>query len=564
MRVSPSRFPVPCLFVLTVFVLLSGSPAHSAEQPDATVGGRAPEASALERFEVLEFAIEGNSVLDDEQIERVVYPFLGPARSVGDLEAARAALERAYHEAGYLTVTVELPEQQMEANRAVRLLVQEGRVERLKISGAEHFLPSQVRAGVPSLAAGSVPQFATVQDELTALGRQSPDRQVTPLLRPGRTPGKIEVELKVEDRSPIHGSVEVNNKQSFSTEQGRIESAVRHDNLFQRGHSLGANWIYSPHAPDQANIWVFSYGVPLRDGDYLSASVVSSDSNIPAEIGGATIVNGESVGLRYRKNLPSRNYNLYHGLTVGIDYKSNRDALDRNAQIFVPRSLHYWTLAARYDLVVPDADGRSQTSLDMNLAAGVPPLTEREVDCDGVRRDQFACKRSGAEAGFVTLRLGGARVQALPNNWTLDVKGELQIASGPLVPQEQLGAGGRDSVRGYYEFERFGDSGVSANVELLTPPFATLAGVQFKALAFYDRAQLRVSDPLPLEDARIDLSSYGLGVRAQGRGFVARLDIAVPLHTSGIQTTDSNGDPLLRVRTRKNDARVHVGIGYQF
>ncbi len=517
-----------------------------------------------ERFEVLEFVVEGNSVLGDNAIERAVYPYLGPSRSVDDLEAARAALERAYHDAGYLTIAVELPEQQIDADRVVKLLVQEGRVERLKISGAEHFLPSVIREGTPSLAAGSVPRFAEVQDELTALGRRSSDLQITPLLRPGKAPGKVEVELKVEDKTPVHGSVELNNKQSYGTEQGRLEASLRYDNLFQRGHSLGASWIYSPHAPDQANIWVFSYGVPLRGGDYLSASVVSSDSNIPAEIGGATVVNGESVGLRYRKNLPNRSFKLYHGLTVGFDYKANRDALDRNSQVLMPRALHYWTLIGRYDVVVPDDDGRSQTSFDLNLAAGLPPLTERRVACDGFPMDQFACKRAGAEAGFVTLRLGGARIQSLPGNWTLDVKGELQIASGPLVPQEQMGAGGRDSVRGYYEYERFGDSGASANVEIQTPPLLTVSGVQLKALAFYDWAQLRVSDPLPREEARIDLASYGLGVRAQGRGIVVRLDVAVPLHTSGTQGVDGNGDPLLRVRTRKNDARVHLGVAYQF
>lgn len=551
MTVSP--FPASVLKSIAIVLLGCWSAAFAQSPPP-------PD----ERFEVFEFAVEGNSVLDDEAIERAVYPFLGSAKSVDDIEAARSALERVYHDAGYLTVAVELPEQQIGADRVVTLVVQEGRVERLKISGAEHFLPSRVREAVPSLAAGSVPQFSAVQDELTALGRQSSDRQVTPLLRPGKAPGKVEVELKVDDKSPIHGSVELNNKQSFSTEQGRLESSLRHDNLFQQGHSLGVSWIYSPHAPDQANIWVFSYGVPLRGGDYLSASVVSSDSNIPAEIGGATVVNGESVGLRYRKSLPSRSYNLYHGLTVGIDYKANRDALDRDSQTLVPRALHYWTLAGRYDAVIPDDDGRSQTSLDLNLTAGLPPLTERRVSCDGFSMDQFACKRAGAEAGFATLRLGGARIQSLPSNWTLDVKGELQIASGPLVPQEQLGAGGRDSVRGYYEYERFGDSGASATVELQTPPLLNSSGVQLKALAFYDWAQLRVSDPLPLEEARIDLASYGLGVRAQGRGIVARLDIAVPLHTSGTQGVDGNGDPLLRVRTRKNDARVHLGIGYQF
>ncbi len=246
--------------------------------------------NAAPRFDVFEYVIEGNTVLDTAAIERVVYPFLGPQRNLQDVESARAALEKAYQEQGYLTVSVELPEQRVNTGE-VKLRVVEGSVEKLRVTGAQYHLPSKIREGAPSLAAGSVPQFTEVQQELAALGRQ-PDRRLTPLLRPGKTPGKLEVELQVDDQLPLHASVEANNKQSPNTVEGRVESSLRYDNLFQRGHSLGLNWIVAPSNTKHANILTANYGVPFDSGDYAYAFITQSDSDVPSGIGGGTVVKG--------------------------------------------------------------------------------------------------------------------------------------------------------------------------------------------------------------------------------------------------------------------------------
>src|SRR5262249_22222336 len=87
-----------------------------------------------EAFEIREFVVEGNSVLSAVQIERAVQPLLGPEGGIERVEKARAQLERAYHDAGYLTVIVDIPEQQVR-NGVVRLRVTEGRVERVRVQG---------------------------------------------------------------------------------------------------------------------------------------------------------------------------------------------------------------------------------------------------------------------------------------------------------------------------------------------------------------------------------------------------------------------------------------------
>ncbi len=254
----------------------------------ALLSAEAPAAAPL-RFDVLVYLVDGNSVLSTPEIERAVYPFLGPQRSVQEIEAARAALEKAYQQRGYLTVSVELPEQQVE-NGEVRLQVVEGRVEKLRVTGARYHLPSTIREGLPSLAAGSVPQFGQVQQELADLGRQ-PDRRLTPLLRPGKAPGTLEVELQVEEQLPLHGTLEANSKQSPNTVAGRLEGGLRYDNLFQLGHTLGLNWIVAPGNPDHADILTLNYGLPFAGGDYAYAFITRSDSDVPTGVGQNTITN---------------------------------------------------------------------------------------------------------------------------------------------------------------------------------------------------------------------------------------------------------------------------------
>src|SRR5215470_8667083 len=84
----------------------------SAPWPGAGIAGQG-DASAASTFDVLEFQVEGNTVLDPRIIERTVYPFLGPDKTIENVERARAALEQAYRQAGYGAALVDIPEQRV-------------------------------------------------------------------------------------------------------------------------------------------------------------------------------------------------------------------------------------------------------------------------------------------------------------------------------------------------------------------------------------------------------------------------------------------------------------------
>ncbi|MBW8809539.1 MAG: hypothetical protein JF591_12035, partial [Lysobacter sp.] len=86
--------------------LLGPARLHAQETSTA-----AQAAAPIARFDVMAYQVLGNSQLSNLDIEKAVYPHLGPQRSEQDVEAARAALQALYDHKGFPTVSVVIPEQ---------------------------------------------------------------------------------------------------------------------------------------------------------------------------------------------------------------------------------------------------------------------------------------------------------------------------------------------------------------------------------------------------------------------------------------------------------------------
>lgn len=556
-------FPKFCLHPMPTHLRLSSLPGRSrsflpvlvaalvgilqAPQALAVPGEAAPKAAQAAGFDILEYLVEGNTVLPAIEVERAVYPHLGPGKDLADVEKARTDLEKAYHDAGYLTVAVDIPEQQVK-DGVVVLKVVEGKVERLKVSGNRYHLRSDIRAAVPSLAPEVVPNFTEVQNELGRLA--SADRQVAPLLRPGRQPGTVEVELAVEDKLPLHGSVELNSKQSPDTSEGRLEASIRYQNLWQRQHSLGLGWSVSPQKTDEVNIFSAFYSLSVgQRGDSLSLYAVHSSSNIATVAASGVVGKGNTFGLRYV--VPMRGAGTYtHQLLAGFDYKDLQENTTLVGTDTTSKPLRYLPLALQYSA----ADQGEVSSLEFNLGLtlGLRGLMEREVLCDGIElRDQFDCRRRGAKANFTVAR-GDVAYRHRFGKWGFLARLEGQTSSQPLVSPEQFTAGGFDSVRGYLESEALGDKGFRLRLELTAPAIALGAGEWvLTPHVFYDEAHLVIKEPLPEQEDNFTLASLGLGFRlAGGKNWLATFEGA---HTL-------NAGP----RTPKGYDRGLLGLKYQF
>jgi len=463
--------------------------------------------STLPRFDVFQYVVSGNSVLGELAIELAVSPHMGERKTLRDVEAARAALEKAYQDAGYLTVVVSIPEQSVDTGE-VALQVVEGVIDRLRVKGAGFTLPSAVKAAVPELAEGKVPNFPTLQAQVSALNRGA-DARVTPVLKAGALPGTVEVQLDVDDQLPLHGSVELNNRQTPNTTATRLSASLRYDNLWQRRHSLSLTLQAAPQRLPDARVATLSYVLPVgQGGDVMSLYAVHSRSQFASLAnapGLGLLGNSDTLGMRWSKAFGAGS-EMPQSVSAGLDYKNIRQTVTVRDGGSSDSPIAYAPLVASYNASLVDGDRLS--GLDLTVTSGIRGLL-------GNSDARFAAKRVGASANFLALRAGLAHTEPL-GRWAVHGKLDMQHGTGALVPTEQMVAGGADSVRGYLEGERAGDSGLRGMLELRSPRVA-LAGANSEwrigGVLFADVARLRILQAVAPQPGFHALRGAGVGLR---------------------------------------------------
>lgn len=474
------------------------------------------------RFYVREYRVEGSKRLEKIQVEEAVYPFMGPGRTPDDVEQARQALEKIYHQQGYQTVSVSIPDQDPRRG-VIRLQVNEGKVGRLRVKGARWFLPSRIKKEVPSMAEGTVPNLDQVGKEMIALNRMA-DRRVTPDLRPGVEPGSVDIELTVEDTFPLHGSLELNNRYSADTTPLRLNGALSYGNLFQLGHTLGVNAQVAPENTEDALVYSAYYLARVSENMSLMVNGTKQDSDISTLGGAAVAGKGEIVGLRAMVDLPNAE-KFFHNFNFGIDYKNfAEDIVIGKDTISSP--IEYYPLSANYSAswIAEKSFTELNTSLNLHL---------RGMGSDTA---DYAEKRFNASGNFIYLRGDLAHTRDLKGGAQAFGKIQGQVAGQPLINSEQISGGGLGTVRGYLEATALGDNGIFGTVEYRTP---TLIGRgdtsanpadEWRFHAFADVGMVGIYDPLSGQKKRTGLSSVGLGSRIQVRKhYHGSVDVAVPL-----------------------------------
>lgn len=485
--------------------------AQSAAQPAAP-------AQPAQRFDIDDFAVQGADKLPQIEIEEAIYPFLGPNKTADDVEKARAALEKAYHDKGFQTVSVAVPPQNV-GRKVVVLKVTELKVGRLRVKNSRYFDVDRIKQTAPSLKEGSVPNFKDVTKDIVALN-QWPDRRVTPALRAGVTPGTVDVDLNVEDKAPIHASVEVNNRQSPSTTATRLNATVHYDNLWQLGHSASFSYQVAPERRRDAEVFSGSYLARLPNLDWINLLIygVSSNSSV-ASVGGTNIVGpGQIIGTRAVMTLPGRD-GFFHTLSAGLDYKHFDQTVALGTDQF-SSPVTYYPAVASYGATFQGENFTTQ--FNASVTYNLRTLSSSAAD--------FDAKRYFASPSFTHFNADVSHTQELPEGFQLWGKVQSQVADGPLVSSEQISVGGMDTVRGYLESETLGDDGVVGNFEVRSPDIGSWLQKQMKdetgqgaprfttfnewrLFGFADAGHANVQRPLPNQISSFDLWSYGVGSR---------------------------------------------------
>lgn len=520
--------------------------------PQAVTTPTLPDPGARDddtRFAIREFVVVGNTLLAPTRIEELLSRFTGDEMRIGDVQAARDALEAAYQDDGFVTAAVTIPQQTVDTGR-VRFDVIEARIGAVTVrnEGVSWFSDRVVVRDVKHLRPGAMLRRKDLDSDRRALNR-NPDRAVQPALRAGAEPGVVDVDLIVADRPPLHARLEATDDRSLGQPDHRVKANVRYGNLWGIEHEAGFTWEFAPGKRfDDVQVYTGTYRAPMPwdSGQSLMLYVSNSNTTSLLPFGGnaASIGKRFDMGATYLATLPSIFEGYTHTIAVGVDRKDVDNRILLEGAVLPPSTIVYLPWRLQWQGVRVSDQAVSSISLGTRFHFSGTLEGGRKAD---FRRNRCAdptnCFVNGTWTIYtaslmhemrlpaVLTTLAQGRFVPLPEtvgkpftaDWTLALNAEGQIGDEPLIPSEQFLGGGIDSVRGYLQSEAGGDQGWRTQIELRTPVarnfLPEIGGVnlreQVRLLAFYDAAQLITLGTRSREQPFVQtLRGEGVGVRA--------------------------------------------------
>lgn len=523
------------------------------------------------RFNVTRFQVEGNSILPAQRVEQLVAPFVGSGKVYGDIQQALEALEGEYRRLGFGTVQVYVPEQELTTG-VVRLLVTEGVVGNVTITGNKYFDEANVRASLPDLKEGTAPNMRKLSENVQ-LSNENPAKQVEVTLGVGEEENQVDIKVDVREENPERFYVTLDNTGTKASGKHRVGVSYQNANLGNSDQVLTLAYTTAVDAPGGVKVDIYSIGyrLPLYAiGDSIDVIYGNSSTNTPASVlapGGTLALNGKGsvFGLRYNHIFP-RVGEYTSKLVLGFDYKYIDS---RCATAGAPFGLGTVGSCTPYTLrpITGTYSGqwlKPGESIDFSVGFthNLFPMGSSynfTTGPGGNDRYSLVTGRQTSET-FTAIRLGGSYSSAISGDWIGRAAINGQYAHNALPSGEQVGLTGSTAVRGFLERAVSADRGYVANLEIYSPDYAAKLGLSgsLKGIAFYDWASGHNFVALATGFARTNVASAGIGFRySLKKDISVRFDVARVLE--GHQPTPGAAEA-----AKPGDIRGHFGLAFGF
>ena len=519
--IKPIRHTRPSLLLCLLVPLFSiaAPPPHvdrpgdsknelPAYQPEPTDPGlilppirKDPQQDRLSRgiqVYVKKITITGNTVLSNEELEKLTAPYVNRNIHTSELQTLRQALTLHYINKGYINSGVVIPDQQV-SDGVIELQVIEGTLNEIHITGNRRLKPEYIRN---RLMLGAEPplNINDLQQTILILQQNPLIKKIHTELKPGSLPGQSVLETRIEEAKAYSIRLGVNNHRppSIGAERGEIE--VTHRNITGHGDKLNIRYGSTKGLDD----FGVQYDFPVNAHDTtIGLFYDKGDSSVTEEPFDSLEIESESetVGIRvshpfYRT--PNREFRMGLSLEhresktflLGLPFSFSTGAVDGKSAVSVLRFSQEWTDRSQQRVIAV------RSTFNVGLDAFDASVNHDQEDgkfTSWLGQFQWA-QRIGAQGKQIIFRA------------------DTQLANDPLLPLEQFSVGGMSTVRGYRENQLVRDNGFVASVEYRMPVFNTWLGknkLQLAAFLDFGRSWNRERATATPED----ISSAGIGLR---------------------------------------------------
>ena len=501
------------------------SPPIQPVLPPGTSPEEVPTTITVTRFHVV-----GSTILSEEDIATATAEFTNRPITFNELFAARNAITQLYVEQGYVTSGAFIPPQVLE-DGVVQIQVLEGRLEDINVAGHERLNPNYVTRRL-ELAARPPLNVNRLLEGLQLLQINPLIETISAELASGVEHGTSILKVEVTEADVVSGYVSLDNGRSPSVGSFRRSVGFEHGNLV----GLGDRFRVSYANTDGSNTVDVSYTLPISPRNAtLSFGAGFSNSRIIEDPFDVLDIESDSryYEITYRQPLwqtPTEEF----ALSLTASRRDSESEFLGGIGDPVP-----------FPSVGADDEGRTRIS----ALRFVQEWTKRDTRQVLALRSQFnfglgafgaSVNEDAPDSQFFSWRAQGQWVRLLAPDTLLLLRTELQLTPDALLPQEQIGLGGAQTVRGYRQDQLLTDNGFRGTAEVRLPVIRAkkVDGI-LHFIPFVDFGMGWNSDGRSDPDPNV-LVSTGLGLEwRMNNNFTARLDWGIPLNE-----VNADGDSL--------------------
>ncbi|MBM3200916.1 MAG: ShlB/FhaC/HecB family hemolysin secretion/activation protein [Chlamydiae bacterium] len=366
------------------------------------------------------------------------------------------------HDRPFVLVTI--PEQDI-TDRVLAISVIEAKLGNITVTGNKWFSSDQYLKEI-SLQKGSFINSAKLVNDLTWLNR-NPFRTTNAVFKPGTALYTTDVEIVADDYKPFQFYLGADNTGFHITDYGRLFAGINWGNAFNAGHILAYQFTSSPDFHKFLS-QTLSYTIPLPWRDFVSFFGGYSTlhaSNSPGLPSNKTHGQDWQVSGRYTFVRPMDN-SLQQEFKAGLDYKRTNNDFSVGEEVISNSIVSEFLIAGEYNaqIVFP------KFSVDAGGQLYISPGSLSSA----MSKSAYDPLRNGATPLYAFTRLGSRVIYNLPMDFLLDMRARVQLTTGSLLPIEQFGMGGVDTVRGYINRAVNLDNALLFNVEAKTPAISLM------------------------------------------------------------------------------------------
>jgi hemolysin activation/secretion protein len=475
--------------------------------------GDVPDSIFVRRFEVV-----GSTVFSAKDFEKITQPFTNRNLTFAELLQVRSLITKLYLDKKYITSAAILPPQTLE-NGVVKIQVIEGSIEDINVVGNRRLNPAYIRSRI-GLATQKPLNVDRLLDQLRLLQLDPLISTISADLQAGTRPGTSVLQVTVSEAKTFTVTPSLDNGRSPSVGTFRRQLELAQANLLGLGDSVRANYSNT----NGSNGIDLSYTVPLnpRNGTLRLAYGSNRSRIIEGDFDVLDITaRSRYYELTFRQPIVQRPTNeLAFGLTFSRQESETEIGLD---------NIGPFKLTAG-----ADEQGRTRISA-LRFFQDYVQRSDRQVF---VARSQFSFglglfnatqNADEPDSNFFSWRGQAQWTRLLARDTLLILRGDLQLSDRALVPLEQFGIGGSETVRGYRQDALLTDNGVLFSTEVRFPILRTGGGNGILQITpFLDvGAGWNRGGTNPDTNTLVG-AGFGLLFR-QGDNFSARLDWGIPL-----------------------------------